>query len=218
MEDILKKSNIINGLFITFEGIDGSGKSSQIIKLKKKLLSYNIKKVIFTREPGGTKFGEKVREILLAKNHLYNLTSETQLLLLLAARKEHYEKLIKPFLLKKYIVICDRFIDSTYAYQCTDNIKLKNLYTKLNKLIIGNFSPDLTILLDISPALALERMKSRKHSNKFDKLSEIFFIKIREAYLKQANKHKRIKVIDASRSRNNVHTDILATVLNKIKF
>lgn len=215
---MLKKSNINSGLFITFEGIDGSGKSSQIAKLKKKLKSYNIKKIIFTKEPGGTILGNKIRNLLLSNKNISHISRETQLLLLLAARNDHYINLIKPYLKKNYIVICDRFLDSTYAYQCADNPKLSSVHTKLHNLFFNGFFPDLTILLDIKPDIAIKRIQKRKANNSFDKLSKVFFSRTRNIYLSMAKKNKRMFIVDASNSLNIVHNEILAKILKKLNY
>ena len=184
------------------------------MKLKKKLNEYAVNKVIFTKEPGGTKLGEIIKNLIVKKD---NLSKETQLLLLLAARNEHYLKLIKPFLSKKYLVICDRFIDSTYAYQCGNNKELNMLYFKLNKLIINNFMPDLTIFLDISANEAIKRIKKRKSNNKFDFFSINFFNAVRKSYLKNSYKNKRFYIIDAKRDRNDIHEEVLEVILKKIR-
>ena len=149
------------GTFISFEGIDGSGKSTQI-KLIKKYLHQNKKKVLFTREPGGTLEAELIRKLILSKSKKMNFDKKTEILLLLAARYEHYKKLIEPAISNGEIIICDRFVHSTLAYQCAGNNELKNFYIKMAEPLINNFQPDLTILLDISPIKALERINKRR--------------------------------------------------------
>jgi len=214
LEAILNKSNIIKGLFVTFEGIDGAGKSSQIAKLKKNFKKHKINKVLFTREPGGTLFGNKIRKLLVNNNNKNEkLSNQAELLLLLAARNEHIIKVIKPYMIRNYIVICDRFIDSTYAYQCRGDNKLKALYSKLNKLIINDFCPNLTFLLDISPDLALKRIKKRKVNNELDKLNKSHFTKIRESYLRLAQNNKRICVVDATKDINALQEEIIDKIL-----
>ena len=125
------------GIFISFEGIDGSGKSTQIKKLKS-YFDKNNKKVIFTREPGGTKEAELIRKIILSSKKEINFEKKTEILLLLAARYEHFKKLIEPSLAKGEIIISDRFIDSTVAYQCSNN-KIFKTYYKFSKYLISNF-------------------------------------------------------------------------------
>ena len=155
------------GKFITFEGIDGCGKTTQLYKLKKFFLDTGEKNVIFTREPGGVKEAEYIRKIILKSN--YEFLHQTEILLLLAARNEHYKKLILPSITKKKVVFCDRFIHSTYAYQCHDNANLEKFYGKIHKMIFQNFKPSLTILLDIDPETAGNRISSRSKKDIYDK-------------------------------------------------
>ena len=162
------------GTFISFEGIDGSGKSTQI-ELVKKYLHKNKKKVLFTREPGGTFEAELIRKLILSKNKKIKFDNKTEILLLLAARYEHYKKLIEPAITNGKIIICDRFIDSTLAYQCAGNNELKKFYFQISKSLINKFEPDLTILLDISPIKALERINERKNKNRYDNKNLSFF-------------------------------------------
>ena len=213
---MLKINTRNNGIFITFEGIDGSGKTYQISKLKKKFKNYNIHNVIYTKEPDGTELGKKIKKLLMVDDSVRNISKETELLLMLAARNEHYNNIIKPFLEKKYIVICDRFIDSTFAYQCGNNQYLNVLYTKLNKLIINNFLPDLTLLMDINANAAIERIRKRKLNNKYDHLSKEFFTKTRKAYLTISNKNKRFRVIDASKDKDIIHQEVLGIIFDKM--
>ena len=168
------------GTLISFEGIDGSGKSTQI-KLIKKYLDKYKKRILFTREPGGTLEAELIRKLILSKNKDITFNKKTEILLLLAARYEHYKKLIEPAISEGEIVICDRFIDSTLAYQCTENQKLKEFYFKISKLLINNFEPNLTILLDISPYKALERIYNRKKNNRYDHKDLTFFSNVRKS-------------------------------------
>ena len=142
------------GFLITFEGIDGSGKSTQIKKLQNLFKKKKIKNIYFTREPGGSEFGNKVRKLLLNDSNI-NFTNESQILLLLASRFEHYNRFILPIIKENGIVISDRFQDSTYAYQCGNNKKLYDILKYLNYSLFRNFEPKLTILLDINPKLGL---------------------------------------------------------------
>ena len=147
----------MTGKFLTFEGIDGSGKSTQINLLEKKLISEDIPYVVF-REPGGTKLSEKIREILLDRNNI-NLCATSESLLFVAARTQLMSEKIKPALEKNQFVICDRFADSTVAYQGYGRGVSVQYLEELNNFGTFNIVPDLTILLDIDPKLSLQRMK-----------------------------------------------------------
>ena len=147
------------GFFITFEGIDGSGKSTQIQNLAKFLEDYGFD-IIITREPGGSIGGEEIRNLLL-QGGVDRWSAETEILLFTAARRDHLERIILPALQDGKIVICDRFTDSTRMYQGMRGPKLRGLVDRLTKEVI-NCDPDLTIIIDIDPEISLERAKSRK--------------------------------------------------------
>ena len=204
------------GTLISFEGIDGSGKSTQI-KLIKKYLDKYKKRILFTREPGGTLEAELIRKLILSKNKDITFNKKTEILLLLAARYEHYKKLIEPAISEGEIVICDRFIDSTLAYQCTENQKLKEFYFKISKLLINNFEPNLTILLDISPYKALERIYNRKKNNRYDHKDLTFFSNVRKSYNKLAKNNSRIKKLNALDNKNILAKKIQNLIINLIK-
>ena len=193
--------NRIRGTFISFEGIDGSGKSTQI-KLIKKYLNKNKKKVLFTREPGGTLEAELIRKLILGKKKNIKFDTKTEILLLLAARYEHYKKLIEPSISNGEIIICDRFVDSTLAYQCAGNRELREFYFKVSKLLMNNFKPDLTILLDIPPNKALERINKRKINNRYDNKNISFFTNVRKIYNELAKINSRIKKMNALDDKN----------------
>ena len=200
------------GILITFEGIDGSGKSTQIKKLKNFLLKKKINNTYFTREPGGTNFGDATRKLLL-KNTAINPLNQSLILLLTASRYEHYKKIILPNIKKKKIVISDRFTDSTFAYQCGSNKELGKLLKYLNNKLFANFNADLTILLDIRAEEAMKRLKKRKINNSFDKKTLIFYKSVRSNYLKLANKYKRIKVLDASINQDELFNKVQKLIL-----
>lgn len=204
------------GILITFEGIDGSGKSTQIKKLKNFLLKKKINNTYFTREPGGTNLGEVTRKLLL-KNDAINPLSQSLILLLTASRYEHYKKIILPNIKKKKIVISDRFTDSTFAYQCGSNKELGKLLKYLNNKLFANFNADLTILLDIRAEEAMKRLKKRKINNSFDKKTLIFYKSVRSSYLKLANKYKRIKVLDASINQDELFNKVQKIILKIVK-
>ena len=204
------------GILITFEGIDGSGKSTQIKKLKNFLLKKKINNTYFTREPGGTNLGEATRKLLL-KNDAINPLNQSLILLLTASRYEHYKKIILPNIKKKKIVISDRFTDSTFAYQCGSNKELGKLLKYLNNKLFANFNADLTILLDIKAEEAMKRLKKRKINNSFDKKTLIFYKSVRSSYLKLANKYKRIKVLDASINQDELFNKVQKLILKIVK-
>jgi len=181
-------------LFVTFEGIEGSGKSYQSRKLYKNLINSNIS-AILTREPGGTFGAEKIREIIL-KDYFHPRSKEkfdkyTDTLLYLAARNEHVKGVIVPAVSKKKVVICDRFIDSTLAYQVYGkkvNLKLVNT---VHKYILGQIKPDLTFVLTVNISKALKRLKLRKKKNRYDKFSKNFYLKVQKAFINIARRNKK---------------------------
>ena len=210
-----KKVNKGKGKLITFEGIDGSGKSTQIRKIKNYFLKKNIKNIYFTREPGGTSFGDLARKLLL-NNSRISPANETQILLLTACRFEHYKNFIDPHIKKKNIVISDRFEDSTYAYQCGKDKELEKLLNYFNVNLFEKFRPDLTILLDIKPEIALKRLKKRRKNNHYDNKALAFYKSVRRQYKKLALNNKRIKIFDGSECQNILFDKIKNLLLNEI--
>ena len=208
-------------LFITFEGIEGSGKSYQSKKLYR-----NIKKkglsVILTREPGGTKNAEKIREVIL-DDYFHRSSKEkfdkyTDTLLYLAARNEHVINKIKPAILKKKIIICDRFIDSTTAYQVYGKGVNVNFVNSIHGYILNKIKPDLTFLLKVNISVAMRRLKKRKIKNRYDKFSKKFYIRAQNAFIRLAkNNKKRYFVLDNSSNSNDVEKIILGKINNLLK-
>jgi dTMP kinase len=193
------------GKFITFEGIDGSGKSTLISAIKERLLKRGIKeeKILITKEPGGTDFAELLREVLAKKVDREPLA---ELFALLSARYDHTKRKIIPALREGKIVICDRYSDSTFAYQVFGKGLEYYLVTHLNKIASLKLKPDLTILIDLDPKIALERLKDKR--DHYESLGLEFFEKVRYGYLALAKRaKKRIKVIDGSRSFEDVLND-----------
>ena len=188
--------------FVTFEGIEGSGKTYLSKKLFKKIKSMRLP-AIYTREPGGTGPAEKIRKVILddyfnpGSKEKFNKYTDT--LLYLAARNEHIEKRLKPAISKKKIIICDRFVDSTLAYQVHGKGVNKSLVDTVHKYILGNVKPDLTFILKASVSRAMKRLKKRKKKNRYDKFSKNFYNRVQKAFLKIAktNKNKYI-IIDNS--------------------
>ena len=205
---------MLNKRFITFEGGEGSGKSTQIRLFKKKLSK--IGNVILTREPGGTKESELIRKILV-KGKESKFSDEVEILLLYAARKDHLDKVIIPNLKKKNYVLCDRYIDSTFAYQTKGKQSNLKLIRLLNKSITGNILPSLTFYLDIDPSKGIRR--SKRLSNKelrFENMPLSYHRQIRQNFLALSKKHNRIVKIDGSLSKKEIE-DKIWKVFNKTK-
>ena len=185
-------------LFVTFEGIEGSGKSYQSQKLFRKVKKMGLP-VICTREPGGSNNAERIREVILEdyfhKDSREKFGKYTDTLLYLAARNEHIEKKIKPAIYKKKIIICDRFIDSTLAYQVYGKGVSKTLVDSVHKFILGSIKPDLTFILKANISKAMQRLKERKIKNRYDKFSKNFYRKVQKAFLKIAMTDKKKYII-----------------------
>tara|TARA_Y100000590_G_scaffold466518_1_gene642204 strand:- start:10651 stop:11295 length:645 start_codon:yes stop_codon:yes gene_type:complete len=193
-------------LFITFEGIEGSGKSY----LSRKLYQFIRKKkiaAIYTREPGGTIVAERIRNLILTDyfkgNNKQKFDKYTDTLLYLAARNEHIKNKIKPEILKKKVIICDRFIDSTIAYQVYGKGVDRNFVNFIHKSILGNIKPNLTVLLKVKINKAMQRLNKRKKKNRYDNFSKAFYIKAQNAFIKIAKKNKkRYLILDNSTDSN----------------
>ena len=197
--------------FISFEGIDGSGKSTQIKLLADHLHSQG-RKVIVTREPGGSTGAEEIRALVL-QGEIDRWSAETELLLFTAARRDHLERTIRPALAAGKIVLCDRFADSTRMYQGLSRGDLRQTVDQLHSLMIGT-EPDLTVLLDINPALGLTRAKSRHGTEeRFEDFGESLQVRMRQGFLTLANdRPDRVKVINGDRAIDSVADDIKALV------
>jgi len=184
--------------FVTFEGIEGSGKSYQSSRLHKKLIKMKLP-AIFTREPGGTEGAEQIRKIILEdyfqKSSFDKFSKYTDTLLYLASRNEHIEKKIKPAFLKKKIIICDRFIDSTLAYQVYGKGVNRNLVNSIHKFILGNIKPNITFILKANILNAMKRLNKRKKKNRYDKFSKEFYSKVQMAFLKIAKSNKKKYIV-----------------------
>ncbi len=200
-------------MFISFEGIEGSGKSTLLENLKKYYLKKELE-VLFTKEPGGTELGKDIRGILLNPTSL--ISSEAELLLLMADRIEHVTTIINPNLKKNKIIFCDRYIDSTIAYQGKgrnlSEDKIKELIDILNLPI-----PDLTILLDLPVEDGLLRANKRNELDRFEKEDINFHKSIRKSYLDLQKKDpKRIFLFDSSISENKLFKNVLNLIEKKI--
>ena len=213
---MLKKKS----LFITFEGIEGSGKSYQSLKLYESLKKKNIP-VILTREPGGTSSAEKIREVILDDYFHTDFKEKfdkyTDTLLYLAARNEHIVNKIKPAISERKIIICDRFTDSTLAYQVYGKEVNKNLVDSVHKYILGSVKPDLTFILKANISTALYRLKKRKKKNRYDKFSKNFYIKVQNAFIKIAkNNKKRCVIVDTSKDTTDAEKIIFKKFIKKL--
>ncbi len=205
------------GAFITFEGIEGAGKSSNI-SYAEMLLKKSGKPVVLTREPGGTQLGEALRELLLGHQH-EGMSFKAELLMMFAARAQHLDAKIIPAIDRGEWVICDRFTDATYAYQGGGRHLDTAAISTLETLVQREFRPDLTILLDLPVALGLERAGKRSMPDRFEQEQLDFFERVRAAYLQIAERDpQRVKVVDASLPLEQVQPQIksvLSTFLDQ---
>jgi dTMP kinase len=199
------------GLFITVEGIEGVGKSTNMEYLHESLLAAGVE-VVLTREPGGTELGEKIRGLLLDHNN-QNMTDDTELMLMFAARAQHLAELIRPALAKGEWVLCDRFTDSTYAYQGGGRGIETRRIALLEDWVQGDFRPHVTLLLDVPVEVGMARAQARGELDRFEREQEAFFHQVREAYLDRARQEPgRFKIIDASCSIEEVQGQIDAVL------
>lgn len=204
------------GLFVSFEGIEGCGKTTQISRLSGLLTERAVPHTI-TREPGGTAVGESIRKILLNSENI-NLTSAAELMLFYTSRSQNIQENIKPALDRGDIVICDRFYDASMAYQGYGRGLPLELIEKLTDLVCANYRPDLTILLDIEPRIGLTRARLRNSTQledegRFEAENLSFYKRIREGYLEIAKRnHNRIRTIQGDRSIELVGNDVLAVL------
>jgi dTMP kinase len=185
----------MRGKFITLEGIDGAGKSSHLEFLCEQARARG-QDTILTREPGGTPAGEKMRELVLHAP----MNAKAEALLMFAARAEHVAEVIEPALAAGRWVVCDRFSDATYAYQCGGRGLPRDFVVGLERLAHPGLQPDATFLFDVDPAVAYERQRAQSRApDKFEREKAEFFARVREAYLERAREHsRRFHVIDAS--------------------
>ena len=197
-----------SGVFITFEGIEGSGKSKHIIQLSADLKKEGFP-VVLTREPGGTRIGEKIRNLILDPEHR-EMDPVAELLLYLATRAQHIHEIILPALKENKIVLCDRFHDSTYAYQGGGRGLDFKVVEPFIQTLFHHLKPDLTFLLDIEPKIGLERIHQRESLNRIDSENMAFHETVRSNYLSLVNQEpSRFRIIDSNRDYSVVHQDIL---------
>jgi dTMP kinase len=199
---------VARGLFITIEGGEGVGKSTNLSFLSKYLTDSGID-VVVTREPGGTQIGEQIRELLL-QVRLENMDAMSELLLIFAARAQHLYEIIEPALGAGRWVLCDRFTDATYAYQCGGRGIQRGTVQCLESLVQGELRPDYTLLLDVPVAVGMARARDRGNLDRFEQETWNFFERVRSSYLEQAKGNgSRFRLIDASLSLDEVQHELL---------
>lgn len=200
-----------NGKFITLEGGEGVGKSTNLAFIRDYLLHRRIP-VVVTREPGGTLLAEKIRDLLLDKDS-ETISETAELLLMFAARAQHIKHVIEPALARGQWVLCDRFTDATYAYQGGGRKMGDNTIAWLETLVQGDLRPHLTLLFDAPVEIGIARAKKRGEFDRFEVEKLCFFEQVRQAYLKQAGLHPdRIKLISADQPLIDVQSAIVATI------
>lgn len=203
----------MKGCFITIEGIEGVGKTTNLQYIESWLQEMGID-YITTREPGGTELGEQLRELLL---HGGDVSSEAELLMMFASRSQHLEQLIKPAIEQGKWVVCDRFTDSTYAYQGGGREMDIDGIAQLESLVHKNFQPDLTLLLDAPVEIGRERAAKRSAADRIEAEDLAFFNRVRDMFLYRANQHPRFNVVDATQSLEGVQTHIKRSLEKLLK-
>jgi dTMP kinase len=212
------------GKFITIEGLDGCGKSTQLERLAKVLRKDGLQ-VVVTREPGGTETGEKIRRVLLDTGTA-NLSPYAELALMFASRAQHIKEIIQPGLAEGKVVLCDRFTDSSEAYQGGGRKLGSEPVLLLHRTLCGNLQPDMTILMDSDVSASVERARRRNKAsrssesdeNRFEQESRAFFSRVRNTYLAIASREKqRVTVVDARGSADKTHKQIVALVRRKLR-
>lgn len=215
------------GKFITFEGLDGTGKSTQMRKLAA-VLRVAGHKVIETREPGGTATGEKIRKVLLDSSTA-GLNPMAEMALMFASRAQHIAEVIEPGLAAGAIVLCDRFTDSTEAYQGSGRKLGSEPVRELHRVICGNLQPDLTVLLDSNPHASVNRARRRNErdsrnsthghdENRFEREKRSFFIRVHDGYTAIAKRESgRVALVDARGTPAQTHEKIMEIVRRKLK-
>src|SRR5437899_2545639 len=216
------------GRFISFEGLDGCGKSTQIEKLANVLRAQGTS-VVVTREPGGTSAGEKIRQLLLDTS-TSGLSSLAELALMFASRAQHIKEVIQPALAEGRVVLCDRFTDSTEAYQGAGRKLGSKAVLELHRILCGDLQPELTILMDSDIAASVERARRRNRTratdngrvegdeNRFERENRAFFGRVRHAYLAiAAREPQRVVVVDARRTAAETHAQIVEILRQKLR-
>ncbi len=206
--------------FIVFEGVEGCGKSYQSKKLKLNLKKRGVDSIL-TREPGGTNSAESIRSLILKdyfnkkKQEKFDIYTDT--LLYLAARNEHIKNKIKPALIRKKIIICDRFVDSTLAYQVYGKKVNKNFIENIHKYILQGIKPNITFVLKVSPKSSRLRLKKRKTRNRYDNFPQSFYTKAQNSFLKIARNKKNYYILDSSLNNKDLEMKIFNIVNKHLK-
>lgn len=226
--DLPVSSHPHRGRFISFEGLDGCGKSTQLEKLAAVLRIQGLS-VVVTREPGGTATGEKIRSLLL-DTATAGLSPQAELALMFASRTQHMKEVIEPALAEGRIVLCDRFTDSTEAYQGGGRKLGSEPVLQLHRILCGDLQPELTILMDSEVARSVERARRRNRArisksnrgkgdeNRFEQESRAFFGRVRHAYLAIADREpRRVVTVDARGTPEKTHAKIVEIVKRRLK-
>ncbi|WP_165671550.1 dTMP kinase [Metapseudomonas otitidis] len=188
----------MNGLFITLEGPEGAGKSTNRDFIAARLRERGVE-VLLTREPGGTPLAERIRELLLAPSD-ESMAVDTELLLMFAARAQHLDRVIRPALVAGQVVLCDRFTDATYAYQGGGRGVSMARIAELERFVQGSLRPDLTLVFDLPVEVGLQRAAARGRLDRFEQEDRSFFEAVRQTYLERADQApERYRVIDAAK-------------------
>jgi dTMP kinase len=197
----------VTGLFITLEGPEGAGKSTNREYLAERLREQGID-VLLTREPGGTPLAERIRELLLDPSD-EPMAADTELLLVFAARAQHLQQVIRPALARGCVVLCDRFTDATYAYQGGGRGLSIERIAQLEQFVQGELRPDLTLIFDLPVEIGLARAAARGRLDRFEQEGRGFFEAVRQAYLQRAEQApQRYRVLDAGQTLAQVQADI----------
>jgi dTMP kinase len=213
---LLRASDIMRQLpFITFEGSEGSGKSTQVQRLAARLERSGVQYLV-TREPGGTPIGETIRELLQFASHNSGMTPETELLLFEASRSQLVREIIKPALERGLCVIADRFFDSTIAYQGAARQLVRETVERLNAFAVGDCIPDVTFILDIDATSARSRMQEPRRQDRMEQEPEEFYERVREAYRElAAHEPKRIVLINGTQGAGDLENEIWQTLCSR---
>ncbi|MBR6026599.1 MAG: dTMP kinase [Neisseriaceae bacterium] len=204
----------MSGFFLTLDGVDGAGKSTQLAFIQDFLQQKHID-VVCTREPGGTQLGKSLRDLLL--NSQSQVCADAETLLMFADRAQHLHELIIPALSQNKWVLSDRFTDATFAYQSGGRQIAKEKIEQLENWVQGDLRPDLTIILDIPVEIAIERIRSNRNLDRFEKEGIDFFERVRESYLNRAHTNpERYKIIDTNRTLSIIQNDIAQILLEVI--
>ena len=206
--------------FIVFEGVEGCGKSYQSKKLSRNLKKNGFNSIL-TREPGGTRSAELIRNLILKdyfnKDGKDKFDKYTDTLLYLAARNEHIKNKIIPALKEKKIVICDRFVDSTLAYQVYGKNVNKSFIDNIHKFVLQGIKPDLTFILKVSNKSSKNRLKKRRTKNRYDNFSQMFYSKAQKSFLRIAKNKKKYFILDSSENNSKLEKKIYSIVNQRLK-